>query len=111
MIVRAQYVCTASSTQHLMSLRETTDLLAAQSYPLTAQELAANCGGHKLDLPNGSEPLHAVIERSGAQRFENVLEAQLAVYGAVGAEAVGRVGYSDRDPAPMGTDGPRPVSF
>ena len=94
-----------------MRLRETGDLLAAQSYPMTAEELAAQCGDHELDHPNGTEQLRAVIERTGEGRFETVLEAQLAVYGAVSAEAVGRVGYTDRDPVPMGTDGPRPVSF
>ena len=94
-----------------MTLRETGDLLAAQSYPLTAEELAAQCGDHQLDHPNGTELLGAVIERTGEGRFENALEAQLAVYGAVGADAVGRIGYTDRDPTPMGTDGPGQVSF
>ena len=94
-----------------MSLRETSDLLAAQSYPLTAEELVAQCGDYELEHPNGTEQLCTVIERTGEARFESALEAQFAIQGAVSAEAVGRVGYSDRDPTPMGTDGPGSVSF
>jgi hypothetical protein len=93
-----------------MTLRETTELLAAQTYPLTAGELAAACGDHELDHA-GDETLAAVIERCGEKRFESVEEATFAVYGTVDAAAVGRVGYSDRDPTPMGVDGPGQVSF
>lgn len=94
-----------------MTLRKTSDLLAAQTYPLTADELTDQCGGHELEHPNGTEELSDVIERAGVNRFESAREAQHAVYGAVSAEAVGRIGYSDRDSTPIGTSGPRPVSF
>ena len=94
-----------------MTLRDTTDMLAAQSYPLTAAELVEACGDHELDEADGGETLGAVIERSGDERFESALDATFAVYGAVGEDAVGRVGYSDRDPTPMGVDGPDQVSF
>lgn len=94
-----------------MTFRETTAVLADQSYPLTAEELVERCGDHEVDYPNGDERLAAVIERTGEARFESAREAQFAVYGALGADAVGRIGYSDRDPMPMGTDGPRSVSF
>ncbi|WP_336035633.1 DUF5789 family protein [Halobacterium yunchengense] len=94
-----------------MTLRETADLLASQNYPLTADELADAVGDQELDHPDGAESLEAVIERCGEQRFESVEDATFAVYGALGAGAVGRVGYSDRDPTPMGVDGPRQVSF
>lgn len=93
-----------------MTLGETTALLAAQTYPLTAGELADACGDHELDHP-GDETLGTVIERCGEQRFESAEEATFAVYGAVDAAAVGRVGYSDRDPTPMGMDGHGQVSF
>jgi hypothetical protein len=94
-----------------MTLRETASVLASQNYPLTADELADACGDHELDHPDGGEPLEAVIERCGEQRFETAQDATFAVYGALGADAVGRIGYSDRDPTPMGVDGPRQVSF
>ncbi|MFC3477803.1 DUF5789 family protein [Halobacterium litoreum] len=94
-----------------MTLRETADVLTAQDYPLTAAELASACGDHELDEADGGETLRAVIARTGEDRFETATEATFAVYGAVGESAVGRVGYSDRDPTPMGVDGPEPVSF
>jgi len=95
----------------MMTLRDTTDLLASQSYPLTASELVAACGDHELDEADGGEALRDVIERSGDREFDSALDATFAVYGAVGQDAVGRVGYSDRDPTPMGVDGPDQVSF
>lgn len=94
-----------------MTLRETADVLASQNYPLTADELADACGDHELDQTDGGENLRALIERTGEQRFESALDATFAVYGVLDADAVGRVGYSDRDPTPMGVDGPRQVSF
>jgi hypothetical protein len=94
-----------------MTLRQTNDLLEAQSYPLTADELRDRHGDHELAHPNGEETLGTVIERSGEESFDSAFDAQQAVYASVGHEAIGRRGYSDRDPTPMGVDGPEPVSF
>ncbi|NIB98168.1 hypothetical protein [Halobacterium sp. R2-5] len=94
-----------------MTLRETATLLETQDYPLTADELADAVGDHDLAYPDGEEPLEAVIRRCGEQRFEDAQDATFAVYSALDADAVGRVGYSDRDPTPMGVDGPPQVSF
>jgi hypothetical protein len=97
--------------EQVMTLRETADVLASQNYPLTADELADACGDHELDYPDGEEALEVLIERTGEQRFESARDATFAVYGVLDAAAVGRIGYSDRDPMPMGTNGPRQVSF
>ncbi|MGM0398943.1 MAG: DUF5789 family protein [Halobacteriota archaeon] len=94
-----------------MTLNQTTDLLESQSYPLTADELTDRHGDHELSLPNGDESLGAVIERSGEDSFETAFEAQQAVYASLTSKAIGRKGYSDRDPTPMGVYGPDPVSF
>ncbi|UWG49033.1 Uncharacterized protein HSRCO_2777 [Halanaeroarchaeum sp. HSR-CO] len=94
-----------------MTLNQTTDLLESQSYPLTADELTDRHGDHELTLPNGDESLGAVIERSGEESFESAFEAQQAVYASLTSKAIGRKGYSDRDPTPMGVYGPDPVSF
>jgi len=100
----------APPTPPTTTLRETADLLAAQEYPTNAAALAAACGDAELDYAGG-EQLRTVIARSGADRFVSARDAMLAVYGALPADAVGRVGYSDRDPDPMGVDGPGAVSF
>jgi hypothetical protein len=97
-------------TPEPMTLRETGDLLQAQEYPISASALAAACGDAELDHAGG-EDLRTVISRTGADQFSSATEATLAVYGALPADAVGRVGYSDRDPDPMGVDGPDAVSF
>jgi len=94
-----------------MTLRQTTALLEAQTYPMTATDLLDRHGDHEMTLPNGEETLRAVIERSGEESFESAFDAQQAVWGSVSDKAIGRQGYSDRDPTPMGVDGHEPVSF
>ncbi|MFB6070684.1 MAG: hypothetical protein ABEJ76_06625 [Halanaeroarchaeum sp.] len=94
-----------------MTLRQTADLLETESYPMTADELTTNLGDHRMSLPNGEERLATVIERSGVGWFGSANEAREAVYGAVSDKAIGRHGYSDRDPSPMGVDDHEPVSF
>jgi hypothetical protein len=101
----------AAQFDAVMTLRETASVLASQNYPLTADELADACGDHELDHSDGGEALDVVIERTGEQHFESAQDATFAVYSALDADAVGRVGYSDRDPTPMGVDGPGQVSF
>ncbi len=94
-----------------MSLRRTAELLQTESYPMTAGELTERHGSYELDLPNGEERLATIVERSGAEMFHSAGDAQETIYGAVSDKALGRVGYSDRDPNPAGIDGPEPVSF
>jgi hypothetical protein len=99
-----------ASTPQVMTLRETATVLESQDYPLSAAELAAACGDHEL-ANAGGETLRTVIARTGDDRFASAQEATFAVYGALDGAAVGRVGYSDRDPDPMGVEGSDPVSF
>lgn len=87
------------------------DLLDAQTYPIDASDLIDRHGDHEFTHPTGSESLAAVIERSGEETFESAFDAQQAVYASLSAAAIGREGYSDRDPTPMGVDGHEPVSF
>ena len=94
-----------------MTMNDAAALLSEHSYPTTSQRLADAHGDYELDLANGTEELSTVLARAGDQTFVDADDAFLAVYGALGDEAVGRVGYSDRDPAPLGTYGPDQVSF
>jgi len=94
-----------------MTLRTATDLLEDATYPATTDDLRAAHGEVRIEHPTGEERLGDVLERTGDDEFANATAAIHAVYGAVGQDAVGRVGYSDRDPTPMGVDGPEPVSF
>ena len=86
-----------------MTLRQAARLLEDCDYPLDCGTLQELHGEFSIEHPEGSESLGAVLERSGDSEFQDAMEAQLALYGAVGEAAIGRKGYSDRDPDPMGT--------
>ncbi|GGL46513.1 DUF5789 family protein [Halocalculus aciditolerans] len=88
-----------------MALKDVWQLCESQSYPATASELAANSGDATISHPGGDASLADVLETAGETEFSNADEAAAAVYGALPAESVGRIGYSDRDPTPMGVDG------
>ncbi|MDH5018653.1 DUF5789 family protein [Halobacterium rubrum] len=98
------------ATTDVMTFKETADVLRDQEYPTSAAALAAACGDIELD-DAGGEDLRTVIARTGADQFASATDATFAVYGALPADAVGRVGYSDRDPDPMGVGTTEPVSF
>lgn len=97
-------------TTHMMTFKEAAAVLHDQEYPTSAAALAAACGDIELD-DAGGEALRTVIARTGADQFTSATEATFAVYGALPADAVGRVGYSDRDPDPMGVGATESVSF
>lgn len=88
-----------------------TEAMATHTYPATTADLIDAYGDVELELPNGTESLGDVLERLTPETYESAEQARLAVYSAVSTKAVGRVGYSDRDPVSMGEDGPDEVSF
>lgn len=94
-----------------MTLKDAAELLETQEYPATADDIKTTHGDFELDLPNGTETLGDIIDRAGDDTFDDATAAQHALMGAVGGEAIGRRNYSDRDPTPMGVDGPTQVSF
>lgn len=87
----------------VMTLRQAARLLETCDYPLDSRTLQDAHGEFSIEHPEGSESLGAVLDRAGDSEFADATEAQLALYGAVGEGAIGRKGYSDRDPDPMGT--------
>lgn len=90
----------------------TGDVIDDHEYPATTEELIENYGDRTLDLPNGSETVGDVLARLESETFDSSEEARFAVYSAVSEDAVGRVGYSDRDPTPVGSPySPDAVSF
>lgn len=94
-----------------MTLRDAARLLETQEYPATADDIKRAHGDYRIDLPNGTETLGDVIDRAGDDAFDDATDAQHALMGAVGGEAIGRRHYTDRDATPMGVDGPDQVSF
>ena len=99
------------------------DELDAHSYPVTTEELVSAHG--ELTLTDGTETFGETIRRLGEQTFadpeevrERLLaepsdpeEVRLATYSVLSADAVGRVGYSDRDAPGIGEVGYDQVSF
>jgi len=83
----------------------------AQQYPMTTEELIAAEGDLTLDLPNGTETLADALSRSAPETFQTAEDARLTALAGVSGKAIGRKGYSDRDPVCMGEDGPEEVSF
>ncbi len=94
-----------------MSLQQATELLRDHDYPATTDQLADSYGDHELDFPNGSETLADVFGRVEPETCGTSSEAEELLYSAVSAKAIGRKGYSDRDPTTLGTTGPEQVSF
>lgn len=89
----------------------TAEKIDAHSYPATTEELVEAFGDHSMELPNGDETVGDALGRLGSETFEDPEDARLAVYTGVSDKAVGRVGYSDRDPIAPGERGPEPLSF
>lgn len=87
------------------------DTIDGHSYPATTEEVIAEHGNLRLELPNGDERLADVLNRLSSETFENAEELRLSTYSAVSSKAIGRENYSDRDPVCPGEDGPQQVSF
>ncbi|WP_408959928.1 DUF2795 domain-containing protein [Natrinema sp. 74] len=95
-----------------MLLNGTGEVIDDHEYPATTEELIEEYGDRTLELPNGSETVGDVLARLESETFEGPEDARFAVYSAVSDKAVGRVGYSDRDPNPVGSPyAPDAVSF
>ncbi len=96
----------------VMQLNRTDALVDAHEYPATTEELIEAYGDRRLELQNGSETVGEVLARLENETFESAEEAVAAIYSAVSDKAIGRVGYSDRDPTPPGSPyAPDVVSF
>lgn len=94
-----------------MVYTNTSRLFEEHTYPTTTSELVETYGEEQLQLANGSQTVADVLAPFGQETFESPEEARYAVYAGLSSAAIGRVGYSDRDPTPPGCDGHVPVSF
>jgi hypothetical protein len=82
------------------------------TFPSTTDEFVAEHGDVELELPNGGAvTLGEVLERLPNEQFETEEDARLSAYSALGEDAIGRKGYSDRDATCPGEDGHERVSL
>jgi hypothetical protein len=65
-------------------------------YPVTTEALVDDYGDRTLEFESGKTTLAAALTRLGDQTFESRDAVREALYAAVGEEAVGRTGYTDR---------------
>lgn len=88
----------------MRQLSNAKDTFEDQTFPTTTTELIEECGETKLELQNGNEQLGDVLGRIESEELESPQEAMQSTYGVLGEEAIGRKGYSDRDPRAPGED-------
>lgn len=77
------------------------DLLARLdnlTYPTTTDGVIAALDDPELQLPAGSDRLSAVFTRTSMTALDCAEDAKISVLSALNEDAIGRKGYSDRDP-------------
>lgn len=87
-----------------VDLGELSDALDQHEYPTSTEELIAEYGDHEIELPNGSETLEQVLGPMADDTFDSADSVRQAIFNMVGAEAVGRKGYTDRGGASEAMD-------
>lgn len=92
-----------------MRLTEFDSRLDRLTYPTSTDDVVSQFGTSEIDFQDGTERVDRVLGRFGAQTFDSPDDLRMTLYGALPGEAVGRRGYSDRDPP--GVDEVDPVSF
>ena len=80
-------------------------------FPTTTSELVDAHGDVEFRLPNGATTLREVLSHMPDETLSTAEEARLTTYSALGENAIGRKGYSDRDPTCPGEDGPERQSL
>jgi hypothetical protein len=95
----------------MRSIETATEQFETHTFPTTTDSLIEAFGDQVIEFPNGDETLRDVLSRMGPTTYETVDDARLAAQSAVSSKAIGRKGYSDRDPIAPGEDGPDQVSF
>jgi hypothetical protein len=78
--------------------------LDAHSYPATTEELIEAYGDVEFDIDNGTETFGEAMNRLSEDTFVDSEDARTAAASVVGEDAVGRKGYSDRDPPTIGEE-------
>lgn len=87
------------------------DTFETHAFPTTTSELIEEHGEMQLELPNGAVTLKEVLGTMPNETLETEEDARFTTYSALGEEAIGRKGYSDRDPSCIGEQGHDRVSL
>lgn len=68
------------------------------SYPATTGTVVTEFGDTEIQFSNGSERLVDALEKCDRETFDCPEDAKLTLLSSLDSDAVGRKGYSDRDP-------------
>ncbi len=91
--------------------REVAGVVDDHSYPTTTGQLIDEHGDLEMSLPNGDATLGEILALLPDETLESAEDARLSTYSALSEAAIGRKGYSDRDPTSMGEPGHEPLSL
>lgn len=89
----------ADERAHGLEAEGLRDCLGGLSYPASMDAVVDTCGDLELDMAAGSRRLADVLEPLGEQTFDSPDAVEETLLTAVGEDAVGREGYSDRGDA------------
>lgn len=87
------------------------EALAAHDYPTALSDLVAAHGDHTIRLQNGSRTFREVVGDHTDRQCASPEDARQVVLTLVDESAVGRKGYSDRDPPGPGDSEREEQSF
>lgn len=85
-----------TDTIRSVQVREASELFKSTMFPTTTETILEEFGDVEIEYPRGSEPLRAILERSGYETYESRDILELAILNGVRRDAVGRPRYSDR---------------
>lgn len=85
--------------------------IESHDYPTTADELIEEWGDREIELPGGRTTLGEVLSTQSDEEFESADAVEQQIRNDVGAEAVGREGYSDRGGSDESESGGDPQSL
>lgn len=89
-----------------MRVSETLERLETTTYPASPEQLVVELGDPEIHLPAGNEQLADAFDRIDVDQFSTPEDAKLALLSGLSEDAIGRKGYSDRDPPTESDPGP-----
>lgn len=88
---------TADSREQGVEFGPLEDKLAELEYPIAQSDLLDSLGDQQLEMSGDSKTLREILgDQSEDRTYESADAVHQSVLNMVGAEAVGRTGYSDR---------------
>lgn len=94
-----------------MTFQSTHGLFDDATFPTTTREIIDNYGHREVRVIDEERTVGELMRIMGPESFESSEEAMFTLYAAFGTGAIGRQGYTDRDPEPPGTRGHEPISL